>query len=89
MGTREYWRTLIANAADVPLGMETIECPVTLAQGAADWLSGTQTIRYARAIPGATMSWLPFAGHAAQGDAPRAVVALMRETAARAAHVSA
>lgn len=84
MGSVGYWETLAANAMDVPVGLDAVRCPVALAQGMADWISGTQTLRYAARIPGATMTWLAFAGHAAQGDTPDAVAELVRATAGRA-----
>jgi pimeloyl-ACP methyl ester carboxylesterase len=82
MGSRGYWATLRANVADVPFEASAVRCPVVLAQGTADLISFGQTMRFARLIPGSKFAWLPFAGHAAQGDAPNAVAALVRDTAA-------
>jgi pimeloyl-ACP methyl ester carboxylesterase len=88
MGARGYWETLLANATEVPSNLRAVSCPVVLAQGTADWISGGQTLRYALMMRGARMSWLPFAGHAAQGDVPDAVVALVRDAAALATSAS-
>ena len=82
-GSRGYWQTLAANAADVPIDAGAVRCPVALAQGVGDWISGAQTLRYTAVVPGATMTWLPCAGHVAQGDAPDQVVELVLATAAQ------
>jgi pimeloyl-ACP methyl ester carboxylesterase len=82
-GTCDYWQTLAVNATDMPDDLAAIRCPVALAQGLGDWISGGQTMRYATLIPGATMTWLPFAGHVAHSDTPDAVVGLVRATASR------
>jgi pimeloyl-ACP methyl ester carboxylesterase len=82
-GSRGYWQTLVANAADVPFDVVAIRCPVALAQGVGDWISGAQTVRYQALVPGATMTWLTGAGHVAQSDAPDSVVELVCATALR------
>jgi pimeloyl-ACP methyl ester carboxylesterase len=82
--TRDYWRTLFFGLlADVPRGMDRIECPVTLVQGTADWIASGQTVRYLPMIPGSRFRPLLAAGHAPQSDRPATIVRLVAETAAR------
>src|SRR3954470_21038385 len=51
-GSTDFWRLLWwAVLADVPLGLEEIDCPVLLAQGTADLISGGQTPRYLALVP--------------------------------------
>jgi pimeloyl-ACP methyl ester carboxylesterase len=75
-----WWAVL----QDVPTGLSRVDCPVTLAQGALDVIGAGQTPRYLPLIPGSRFSLLPAAGHAPQSDAPDAILALVRDTAARA-----
>ncbi len=83
---RAFWQTLVWGVLlDVPRDLRGISCPVTLVQGTRDWVAGGQTLRYLPLVPGARFRPLLFAGHAPQSDRPRAVVRLVRETAARAA----
>jgi pimeloyl-ACP methyl ester carboxylesterase len=83
-GSRHFWALLVwAIGADVPRHLDDIDCPVLLAQGALDVIAAGQTVRFLACIPGARLRLLPFAGHAAQADAPRLVAALVRATAAR------
>jgi pimeloyl-ACP methyl ester carboxylesterase len=83
--SRDYWRTLLWSLMlDVPRGLDRIDCPVTLVQGTADWISSGQTVRYLPLIPGARFSPLLMAGHAPQSDRPATIVRLVQETAARA-----
>src|SRR4051794_12830318 len=44
---------------DVPTGLDRIECPVTLAQGALDVVGAGQTPRYLSLIPGSRFELLP------------------------------
>jgi pimeloyl-ACP methyl ester carboxylesterase len=82
---RDYWRTLLyALLLDVPRGMDRIACPVTLVQGAADWIASGQTVRYLPLVPGSRFRPLVWAGHAPQSDRPRTIVRLVEETAGRA-----
>ncbi|WP_448625497.1 alpha/beta fold hydrolase [Geodermatophilus sp. URMC 64] len=83
--TRDYWRTLFYGLMlDVPRGLDRIDCPVTLVQGAADWVASGQTVRYLPLIPGSRFRPLLAAGHAPQSDRPRTIVRLVQEAAARA-----
>jgi pimeloyl-ACP methyl ester carboxylesterase len=84
--SRDFWRTLLYGLLlDVPRGLDRITCPVTLAQGAADWIASGQTVRYLPLVPGSRFRPLVWAGHAPQSDRPRTVVRLVEETAGRAA----
>ncbi len=86
--SRDYWRTLLWGLLlDVPLGLDRIDCPVTLAQGVADWIASGQTIRYLPLVPGSRFVPLLWAGHAPQSDRPRTIVRLVEETARRAGAV--
>jgi pimeloyl-ACP methyl ester carboxylesterase len=81
---RDYWRTLFFGLmVDVPRGLDRIECPVTLAQGTADWVASGQTVRYLPMIPGSRFRPLLAAGHAPQSDRPATIARLVVETAAR------
>jgi pimeloyl-ACP methyl ester carboxylesterase len=85
-GSSAFWRLLWwAVLADVPTGLDRIDCPVLLAQGTADVIASGQTPRYLAFVPGARFQPLVGAGHAPQSDAPGAVLSLLREatTAAR------
>jgi pimeloyl-ACP methyl ester carboxylesterase len=80
----DFWQQLWwAVLADVPLGLEKIECPVILAQGTIDVMSTAQTLRYLTLVPGSRFRPL-LGGHAPQSDAPRAILALVREATAAA-----
>jgi pimeloyl-ACP methyl ester carboxylesterase len=70
------WHTVIA---DVPSGLDAVDCPVVLAQGALDAVAGGQTPRYLLAVPGARFRPLWAAGHAPQSDDPDAILALLHE----------
>jgi pimeloyl-ACP methyl ester carboxylesterase len=74
-----WWAVL----QDVPTGLHRVDCPVMLAQGAADVVGAGQTPRYLALIPGSRFELLPGAGHAPQSDAADAILALVRETAER------
>jgi pimeloyl-ACP methyl ester carboxylesterase len=81
----EFWRMLWhAILTDLPTGLQDIDCPVVLAQGLLDGISGGQTPRYLLAVPGARFEPLLAAGHAPQSDTPEAIVALVHEAARRA-----
>ncbi len=82
----DFWRLLCwAVAADVPVGLDEIHCPVFLAQGCADGLAAGQTIRFLSQVDRARFSLLPWAGHAAQGDVPAQVAQLVTDAAHAAA----
>ncbi|MGY1914679.1 alpha/beta fold hydrolase [Blastococcus sp. SYSU DS0973] len=82
--SRDYWRILLwALLLDVPRGMDRIGCPVTLVQGAADWISSGQTVRYLPWIPGSRFRPLLAAGHAPHSDRPGTIVRIVEQTAAR------
>jgi pimeloyl-ACP methyl ester carboxylesterase len=84
-GATGFWRLLWwAVLADVPIGLEEIDCPVVLAQGTADLIAGGQTPRFLAFVPGSRFRPLVGAGHAPQSDAPGAILRLVRG-AARAA----
>src|SRR3954452_5465312 len=73
-----WWAVL----QDVPTGLDRIDCPVTLAQGAADLVVAGQSPRYLPLIPGSRFQLLPGAGHAPQSDAADAILDLVRRTTA-------
>ena len=80
-----FWSTLWNSIMiDLPTGLEQIECPVIVAQGALDVVGSGQTPRYTAFIPGAQFTLLPGAGHAPQSDTPNAIIALVRRAADRA-----
>jgi len=84
-GSPDFWRLLKwAILADVPSGLDRIDCPVRLAQGTADVIASGQTPRYLALIPGARFQPLVGAGHAPQSDAPGAILSLVREATAAA-----
>ena len=70
--------------ADVPTGLDRIDCPVILTQGTADLVAVGQTPRYLAAIPDARFVPLVGAGHAPQSDTPGAILALVRDATAAA-----
>jgi pimeloyl-ACP methyl ester carboxylesterase len=69
---------------DVPSGLDRIDCPVIVAQGAMDVIGSGQTPRFVPLIPGATFSLLPASGHAPQSDAPQTIIDLVHVVADRA-----
>jgi pimeloyl-ACP methyl ester carboxylesterase len=69
---------------DVPTGLQRVDCPVMLAQGALDVVGAGQTPRYLALIPGSRFMLLPGAGHAPQSDTPDAILDLVHRTAERA-----
>jgi pimeloyl-ACP methyl ester carboxylesterase len=78
-----YWRTLLwALLVDVPRGLRSIDCPVTLVQGTADWIASGQTVRFRPLVPGSRFRPLLAAGHAPVSDRPRRVLELVEQTAA-------
>lgn len=78
-----FWRLLWwAVLADVPAGLDRVDCPVLLAQGTADVVAGGQTPRYLTLVPGARFHPLIGAGHAPQSDAPGAILGLVRQAVA-------
>jgi pimeloyl-ACP methyl ester carboxylesterase len=85
-GSAQFWRLLVwAIGADVPTNLDTITCPVLLAQGSVDFIAAGQTARFLTCVPTARFRVLPFAGHAAQADVPERVAELVHDTAVRAA----
>jgi pimeloyl-ACP methyl ester carboxylesterase len=79
-----FWQMLLWGVlADVPLGLWRIDCPVVLAQGTRDWLSGGQTPRYLLAVPGSHFRSLPRAGHAPHSDSPDEIIRLVHEVTFR------
>jgi len=82
--SRDFWRTVLWSLMlDVPRGLDRIDCPVLLVQGAADWIASGQTVRYLPCIPAARFSPLLMAGHAPQSDRPATIARLVEQTAAR------
>ena len=71
--------------ADIPTGLDRIDCPVVLAQGTADLVAVGQTPRYLAGIPKARFVPLLGGGHAPQSDTPAAILALVRAAGAAAA----
>ena len=87
--SRDFWRTLLWGLLlDVPRGLDRIDCPVTLVQGVADWVSSGQTVRYLPLVPGSRFRPLLWAGHAPQSDRPRTIVRLVEEAARRAGQLA-
>jgi pimeloyl-ACP methyl ester carboxylesterase len=83
--SEDFWRMLWhAILADLPTGLDDVDCPVVLAQGLLDGISAGQTPRYLLVVPGARFEPLLAAGHAPQSDTPEAIVALVHEAAGRA-----
>jgi pimeloyl-ACP methyl ester carboxylesterase len=82
---RAFWGMLWWGIlADVPTGLDRIDCPVVLAQGTADLISVGQTPRYLAAIRRARFVPLLGAGHAPQSDTPDAILQLVHEAVAEA-----
>jgi pimeloyl-ACP methyl ester carboxylesterase len=80
-----YWQMLWWSIlADVPTGLDRIDCPVVLAQGTADLIAVGQTPRYLTVIPGARFVPLYGAGHAPQSDTPGVILRLVHESTAAA-----
>ena len=79
-----WWAVL----QDVPTGLQRVDCPMMLAQGAADVVGAGQTPRYLGLIPGSRFRLLPGAGHAPQSDAADVILELVRDTARRASSPS-
>ncbi|HWM57482.1 MAG TPA: alpha/beta fold hydrolase [Pseudonocardia sp.] len=81
----DYWQMLWWSIlADVPTGLDRIDCPVVLAQGTADLIAVGQTPRYLTVIPGARFVPLYGAGHAPQSDTPGVILRLVHESTAAA-----
>ncbi len=81
-----FWSTLWnAILIDIPTGLDRIDCPVIVAQGALDVIGSGQTPRFAPLIPGARFTLLPVSGHAPHSDALRTIIDLVHDTANRAA----
>jgi len=81
---RDFWQTLWWGVlTDVPTGLDQIDCPVVLAQGTADWISGGQAPRFLLAVPGSRFRPLYGAGHAPQSDVPGTIVRLVHEATGR------
>ena len=78
---QQLWWTVLA---DVPVGLEKIDCPVVLAQGTVDVMSSVQTPRYLALIPQSRFQPLLGAGHAPQSDAPHTILRLVHEATAAA-----
>jgi pimeloyl-ACP methyl ester carboxylesterase len=84
-GSDDFWRLLWwAILADVPTGLERIDCPVILAQGTADVIASGQTPRYLAFVAGSRFVPLLGAGHAPQSDAPGAILQLVHRVTAEA-----
>jgi pimeloyl-ACP methyl ester carboxylesterase len=84
--TGAFWQMLWWGIlADVPTGLDRIDCPVVLAQGTADLVAVGQTPRFLAGIRGARFVPLYGAGHAPQSDAPGAILGLVGESIAAAA----
>ena len=84
-----FWSTLWnAIMLDVPTGLDRIDCPVIVAQGAMDVVGSGQTPRFTPLIPGARFTLLPASGHAPQSDAPQTIIDLVHGVADRAAQAA-
>jgi pimeloyl-ACP methyl ester carboxylesterase len=85
-----FWSTLWnAIMIDIPIGLDQIDCPVIVAQGALDVIGSGQTPRYTPLIPGARFTLLPAAGHAPQSDIPHTIIDLVHRAATRSVAISA
>jgi pimeloyl-ACP methyl ester carboxylesterase len=81
-----FWSTLwYGIMIDLPTGLDSIDCPVIVAQGSLDVVGSGQTPRYAPLIRDARFVLLPLAGHAPQSDCPGQIVETVREVAGMAA----
>jgi pimeloyl-ACP methyl ester carboxylesterase len=79
--SERFWDTLWWTVmADLPAGISHIGCPLTLVQGALDWIAPGQAARYLAALPEARFEPLLLAGHAPQGDRPAEIVRIVRAT---------
>ena len=84
-----FWTTLWnAIMIDVPTGLDRIDCPVIVAQGAMDFIAGGQTPRFTPLIPDATFSLLPASGHAPHSDAPQTIIDLVHRAAQESAETA-
>jgi pimeloyl-ACP methyl ester carboxylesterase len=84
-GAERFWDALWWNVLiDLPEGLDTVRCPVTLVQGGLDAVAPGHAPRYLALIPGARLETLPLAGHAPQADAPGQVERIVRATIRRA-----
>jgi pimeloyl-ACP methyl ester carboxylesterase len=66
---------------DIPTGLDRIDCPVIVAQGAFDVIGSGQTPRFTPLIPGSRFTLLPAAGHAPHSDAPHTIIDLVHTVA--------
>jgi pimeloyl-ACP methyl ester carboxylesterase len=79
-----FWDTLGWTVlADVPHGLDAIDCPVTLVQGGLDPVAPGHAARYLALVPRARLEWIPDGGHAAHGDRPAVTAQIVRRTTAR------
>jgi pimeloyl-ACP methyl ester carboxylesterase len=79
-----FWQTVWWGIlADLPSGLDRIDCPIVLAQGTADLVAVGQTPRYLTTVPGARFVPLLGAGHAPQSDTPEAILQLVDQTTAQ------
>lgn len=79
-----FWQMLWWSVvADVPTGLDRVACPVILAQGTRDLLSGGQTPRFLANVPGSRFQPLLRSGHAPQSDSPDELVRLVHESTRR------
>ena len=84
-GAKGFWEMLWWGViADVPRGLDRIDCPVVLAQGTADVIAVGQTPRFLAAVPTARFVPLLGAGHAPQSDTPDAILQLVHQATAAA-----
>ena len=88
-GADAFWEMLWWGIlADVPTGLDRIDCPVVLAQGTSDLVAVGQTPRFLAAIPTAQFVPLLGAGHAPQSDRPERILQLVHEATAAAQHAA-
>jgi pimeloyl-ACP methyl ester carboxylesterase len=79
----DFWQQLWwAVLADVPLGLQKIQCPVVLAHGTTDVMSAAPTLRYLTMVPRSRFQPLFGGGHAPHSDAPGAILGLVRQATA-------
>jgi pimeloyl-ACP methyl ester carboxylesterase len=82
----DFWRLLRhAVLPEATLDYRMVDCPVLIAQGTHDVLSGSQSAWLTLLVPGARLRLLPVAGHSSVGDVPRRVIGLVSEAVEAAA----
>jgi pimeloyl-ACP methyl ester carboxylesterase len=83
----DFWRLLrYAALLEATLDYRMVDCPVVIAQGSHDVISGSQSAWLAVLVPGARFRLLPVAGHSSIADVPERVLGLVAEAVDAAGH---